>query len=98
EPFEGHLNVTATPVAQGRRERFPPGSVRVPTDQPLGDLVVALLEPSAPDSFFQWGFFDEVLQRTEYMDGYIHEPVAERMLAEDPKLREEFTERLKDPA
>ncbi len=93
-PFEGHVRVTATPAEEKRREKFPPGSVRVPTDQPLGDLVVALLEPAGPDSFFQWGFFHEVLQRTEYIDAYIMEPMAERMMEADPKLREEFTKKL----
>jgi hypothetical protein len=94
EAFEGRVRVTATPVPEQRREKFPPGSVRVSTDQPLGDLVVALLEPAGPDSFFQWGFFHEVLQRTEYIDGYIIEPMAEKMLAEDPKLKEEFMKKL----
>ncbi len=94
EPFEGRVRVTATSVAETRREKFPPGSVCVPTDQPLGDLVVALLDPAGPDSFFQWGFFHEVLQRTEYIDGYILEPMAEKMLKEDPKLREEFIAKL----
>jgi hypothetical protein len=94
QPFEGHVRVTATPVPEKRREKFPPGSVRVPTDQPLGDLAIALLEPAGPDSFFQWGFFHEVLQRTEYIDAYIMEPMAERMMEADPKLREAFTKML----
>jgi hypothetical protein len=94
EPFEGRVRVTATPVEEKRREKFAPGSVRVPTDQPLGDLAIALLEPSGPDSFFQWGFFHEVLQRTEYIDAYIMEPMARRMLDADPKLRDEFTKKL----
>jgi hypothetical protein len=94
QPFEGHVRVTATPVEESRREKFPPGSVRVPTDQPLGDLAIALLEPVGPDSFFQWGFFHEVLQRTEYIDAYIMEPMAQRMMDEDPKLREAFTKKL----
>lgn len=94
EAFEGRVRVTATPAVEKRREKFPPGSVRVPTDQPLGDLVVALLEPAGPDSFFQWGFFHEVLQRTEYIDGYILEPMAEKILQDDPKLREEFINKL----
>ena len=94
QAFEGHVRATATPVAEKRREKFPPGSVRVPTDQPLGDLAIALLEPAGPDSFFQWGFFHEVLQRTEYIDAYIMEPMAERMMRDDPKLRDEFTKKL----
>ncbi len=98
EAYEGHLRVTATPVAQRRRETFPAGSVRVPTDQPLGDLAVLLLEPSSPDSFFQWGFFLEILQRTEYFEAYVMEPIAERMLAEDEELRAEFAKRLEEDA
>lgn len=90
EPFEGRVNVTARPVAERRRETFPAGSVRISTDQPLGDLAVILLEPAAPDSFFQWGFFLEALQQTEYVEGYVMEPMAEAMLAESPALAKEF--------
>lgn len=94
EPFEGHVQVTATPVPEVRREVYPPGSVRIPTDQPLGELAILLLEPAAPDSFFQWGFFHQVLSRTEYIEGYVIERMAERMLEEDPELRRRFLERL----
>lgn len=94
EPFEGHARVTASAVLERRRELFPPGSVRVSTDQPLGDLAVLLLEPASPDSFFQWGFFLEVLQRTEYAEGYVMEPMARAMLEESPELAREFEEAL----
>lgn len=90
------MQVTAKAVALKRTEKFPAGSVRVPTDQPLGDLAVVLLEPSSPDSFFQWGFFDEVLQPTEDIEGYIMEPMAEKMLASDPKLAAEFRDKLEN--
>ena len=88
--FEGHVRVTATEVRERRRERMPAGSVRVSTDQPLGTLATLLLEPSSPDSLFQWGFFNSALSPTEYVEAYIMEPTAERMLAEDPRLAEEF--------
>jgi hypothetical protein len=90
EPFEGRVTVTAVATPERATRTFPPGSVRVPTDQPLGDLAVMLLEPDAPDSFFQWGFFLACLQRTEYVEGYVMEPLAERMLANDPELAAEF--------
>jgi hypothetical protein len=97
-PFEGRVRASATPVAEHRRQVFPPGSVRVSTDQPLGDLAVLLLEPAAPDSFFQWGFFHEVLSRTEYVEDYVMEPMAERMLAEDPDLAAQYLAKLEqDP-
>ncbi len=99
EPFEGRLLVKAKPVAEQRKELYATGSVRVPMDQPLGDLAAVLCEPASPDSFFQWGFFDEVLQQTEDVEEYVMDPMAERMLAADPKLAAEFREKLaKDEA
>jgi hypothetical protein len=53
-----------------------------------------LLEPASPDSYFAWGFFHEVLQPTEYVEAYVMEPMAERMLAEDPELRGSFEKKL----
>jgi hypothetical protein len=82
--------VTADPVMERRRQRFPAGAVRVSLDQPLGLLAALLLEPASPDSFFQWGFFLEILQRTEYVESYVMAPTAERMLAADPELAAEF--------
>lgn len=93
-PFEGHVRVSAATRLEDRTEVFAPGSVRIPTDQPLGDLAILLLEPASSDSFFQWGFFHSILQRTEYMEGYVVEPLAERMLAENPQLEEEFRQAL----
>jgi murein tripeptide amidase MpaA len=93
-PFEGRYTLTTGVKAETRQEFFPAGSVRVPTDQPLGDLVVALLEPESDDSLLAWGFFLEILQRTEYMEGYVLAPLAERMLASDPKLKSDFEAKL----
>jgi murein tripeptide amidase MpaA len=96
--FEGHVRVTAAATTEKRRELFPAGTLRIPTDQDLGTLAVLLLEPSSPDSFFQWGFFNSILSPTEYVEGYIMEPMAERMLAEDPKLAEEFRRKVETDA
>ncbi|HEX7833414.1 MAG TPA: carboxypeptidase, partial [Thermoanaerobaculia bacterium] len=96
--FEGHVRVTATETPEKRRERFPAGSIRIPTDQPLGTLAVLLLEPSSPDSLFQWGFLHSILSPTEYVEGYIMEPMAAKMLAEDPALAAEFQKKLEDDA
>ena len=98
-PFEGHVHVTPHVAIERQRRTFGAGSVRVPTNQPLGDLAMLLLEPESSDSFFQWGFFDAVLQPTEYVEAYIMEPMAERMLAENAELRAAFESKLqKDPA
>jgi murein tripeptide amidase MpaA len=97
-PFEGHVGVTASAVPENHTETFYPGSARIDTDQPLGDLAVQLLEPSSPDSFLQWGFFMEIFNRTEYIEEYAIEPLAQRMLASDPVLKSQFEEKKKsDP-
>jgi hypothetical protein len=58
-----------------------------------------LLEPTAPDSFVSWGFFNGIFERKEYMEAYVAEEAAREMLARDLKLKEEFEARLKsDPA
>jgi hypothetical protein len=92
---EGHVQITVTRVTPQQRDwTFPTGSVRVPTDQPLGDIVVLLLEPQSSESFFAWGLFPEVLSRVEYIEGYAIAPLAERMLAADPALKAEFEAKL----
>ena len=92
---EGHVGVTVTGVTPERRDwTFPAGSVRVPTDQPLGDIVVLLLEPQSSESFFAWGLFPEVLSRVEYIDSYAIAPLAEAMMAADPALKAAFEAKL----
>ncbi|WP_396593711.1 M14 family metallopeptidase [Brevundimonas sp. R86498] len=97
---EGHVQATVTDVSPERRDwTFVPGSVRVPTDQPLGDIAVLLLEPQSSESFFAWGLFPEVLSRVEYIEGYAIAPMAEAMMAADPALKAEFEAKLAaDPA
>ena len=99
-PFEGRVLVEldTPPTVERHREVYPPGSVRIPLDQPLGGLAAQLLEPMAPDSFLRWGFFLEIMSRTEYIEGYVIDPLAERMLAEDDALRQEFERRLAEDA
>lgn len=92
---EGHVQTSVKTVEVERRDwTFPAGSVRVPTDQPLGDVVVLLLEPQSSESFFAWGMIPEVLNRVEYIEGYAIAPLADRMLAADPELKAEFEAKL----
>ncbi len=95
EPSEGRARAHGTPVAETHTETFPAGSARIPTDQPLGDLAVLLLEPGSQDSFYRWGFFLGMLERTEYVEGYVMEPMASQMLADDPRLARAFMDSLR---
>lgn len=93
---EGHVPLKSTGyVHETRRELYPAGSVRVPSDQPLGLLAAAMLEAESPESLLAWGYFPEILQRTEYVEAYVVAPMADAMLARDPKLKAAFDQKLK---
>ncbi len=105
QPFEGHIQVDAITKTEIRNQLFEVGSVYISTDQPLGDLAMLLLEPLSKDSYFSWGFFLSIFQRTEYIEAYVMEPMAKKMLKESPALQKEFEEKkatdsafAKDPA
>ncbi|CAN5902113.1 M14 family metallopeptidase [soil metagenome] len=96
---EGHVAISVKDVTPERRDwTFMPGSVRVSTDQPLGDLVVLLLEPQSSESFFAWGMIPEVLTRVEYIEAYAIAPLADQMLAGDAALKAEFEAKLASDA
>ncbi|MEW6996117.1 M14 family metallopeptidase [Colwelliaceae bacterium BS250] len=88
-PFEGHLTVNAQFDTIKVSKKIPAGWLKVTTDQDLGKLTVALLDPRAPDSYFNWGFFNQMFQRTEYIESYAIVPLAHKLL-KDKKLKAEF--------
>jgi hypothetical protein len=98
QSFEGRVGIelASPPRLEKRKETFPAGTIRVPTDQPLGDLAMLLLEPESEDSLLRWGYFLEILSRTEYVEPYVMAPMAEKMLAADPALAAEFAKKLED--
>lgn len=97
--YEGRVRVKPGTLVREQRElKLLPGSVRVSTDQPLGDLAMFLLEPESPDSLFQWGFFLEMLSRTEYVEAYVMEPMAKKMMEDDPALARAFEAKLEADA
>ncbi|WP_140908638.1 M14 family metallopeptidase [Cognatiluteimonas lumbrici] len=95
-PMEGHQR--AAIEGDWRQVAAPvlPGSLFVPIAQPLSRLVVHVLEPRAPDSIARWGGFNNAFERKEYMEPYVAEAEARRMLAADPALKAEFEAKLRD--
>ena len=97
-PFEGRLmpSFEAEPVRE--RRTFAAGSIVVPLAQPSARVAINLLEPEAPDSLVHWGFFDAIFEQKEYGENYVLEKLARDMLAKDPKLRDEYQEKLASDA
>ncbi|MEA5125196.1 M14 family metallopeptidase [Xanthomonas floridensis] len=91
---EGHQTVEVSGQWREERRAVPAGSLFVPIAQPKARLVMAMLEPQAPDSLLQWGFFNTAFERKEYMEAYVAEDVARDMLARDAGLKAQFEQRL----
>lgn len=92
--FEGRQT---TKLTGGWTEEHQPvlqGSLYVPIGQPEARLVMALLEPQAPDSLAFWGFFNACFEQKEYMENYVAEEQGKKMLERDPALAAEFQKRL----
>ena len=73
---------------------FAAGSVVVTTDQRASKVAMHWLEPEAPDSALQWGLLDAIFEQKEYGEGYVLERLARKMIAADPKLKQEFDQKL----
>ncbi len=108
EVFRASKSTLATASVEGRQRNTVEGAWRsetralsagvlfVPIGQPKARLVMALLEPTAPDSLVAWGDFNNAFEQKEYMEDYVAEDVARQQLAADLKLAAEFATRLRD--
>lgn len=93
---EGRQRLQVSGQWREEKRTVPAGSLFVPIAQPRSRLAMTLLEPQAPDSLLQWGWFNNQFERKEYMEDYVAEQVARQMLSADPALREEFARRLRE--
>ncbi|MBU8978226.1 M14 family metallopeptidase [Lysobacter sp. MMG2] len=97
QSVEGHQRITLEGKWSPETQDIGAGALFVPIDQPKARLVMALLEPQAPDALVAWGEFNNYFERKEYMEDYVAEEVAREML-KDPKVKAAFEQRLKDDA
>lgn len=97
-PFEGRFRVNAEFEYKPKKVELDKSWVKVSTDQPLGLLATHLLHPEAVDSLFQWGFFNTIFQRTEYVENYALIPYSKKQLNENNKLAKAFKQKLQNKA
>lgn len=99
-PYEKHYphkHIKVTPTRT--RIQVTKGDYIVWLIQPAKRYLIETLEPTAPDGFFAWNYFDAILQQKEYFSAYVFEDIAAELLKANPKLKEELERRRKsDPA
>lgn len=96
-PYEGRQTVSVKGEWKADVQDLPKGTLFVPAAQAKLFLAMHLFEPTAPDSFAAWGFFNAHLEQKEYLEDYLAEAYA-RELLKQPKVKAEFDARLKDEA
>lgn len=90
-PYEGHhmkRNVKVEPITINRQ--FYKGDVLIKTGTRFDYFLASVLEPTAYDSYFAWGFFDSMLQQKEWFSDYVWEDKAHEILLENEALRKDF--------
>ncbi len=89
--YEGHYLHYNTKVTSTKKAiPFKAGDYWVPTAQEGIRYLIETLEPMATDSFFNWNFFDTVLQQKEGFSPYVFEDIALEILQKNQQLRDTF--------
>lgn len=91
QAYEGHYQHYSTKVISTQKEvTFNRGDYYIKTNQPAFRYLLETLEPQAPDSFFNWNFFDTILQQKEGFSPYVWEDMALQLLENNTDLKTAF--------
>ncbi len=91
EAYEGHYLHSGTKVTRWLDSvTLQAGDYLAYVDADNLNFLVNVLEPIAPDSYFNWNFFDAILQQKEWFSSYVFEDIAADLLKKDPELKKRF--------
>ena len=95
--YEGHyLHYNTTVSKSTKKITFRTGDLYIPTNQNGVRYLLETLEASATDSFFNWNFFDTILQQKEGYSAYVFEDIAADILAKNPVIKKQLEDKLKN--
>ncbi len=95
--YEGHYpNNSATVLTKKENIRFRSGDFIFEVGSHGGRFLVETLEPTATDSYFNWNFFDTILQQKEGFSPYVFEDLAKQLIDAEPELRKAFNKKKKE--
>lgn len=93
-PYEGHyMHYNTETETSNKQILFKKGDYLIDTKQEGIRYILEVLEPEAPDSFFNWNYFDTILQQKEHYSSYVFEDIAESILKNDLTLKKKFEEK-----
>jgi len=93
--YEGHYPHYNTLVTTTLKEvKFNKGDIYIPVNQFGARYIIETLEASATDSFFNWNFFDSILQQKEGYSAYVFEDIAEQFLLKNPTVKVELEKKI----
>lgn len=87
-PYEGHYlhsNVKLNLIEQSLQ--YYAGDYVVYTNQATNRYIIETLEPQATDSYFNWNFFDSILDMKEHYSAYVFEDTGAELLKHNPELK-----------
>jgi hypothetical protein len=89
--YEGHYIHRNTKVTSKIvKMTFAKGDYLISTKQKGVKYLIEAFEPEGVDSFFNWNFFDPILQQKEHYSEYIFEDTAAKLLKENQQLKAEL--------
>lgn len=94
-PYEGHYPHNNTKISTTKvKIQFRKGDYLFKTQQKGVKFLLETLEPEAIDSYFNWNFFDTILQQKEGYSDYVFEDLANDYLNLHPELRNQLKEKI----
>ena len=95
--YEGHYPHNSTKLSSERTKvKFRKGDYLFKTNQIGVKFLLETLEPEAIDSYFNWNFFDTILQQKEGYSEYVFEDLANDYLTKNPELRAKLEQKKKE--
>lgn len=92
--YEGHYPHSNTQVVVSKTKvNFRKGDYVFATQQDGVKYLLETLEPEAVDSFFNWNFFDTILQQKEGYSDYVFEDAATEYLKQHPEIKAKLEEK-----
>ncbi len=92
--YEGHYLHSKVKVKYEKQfVKLYKGDYIISLNQPSARYLIEVLEPTAPDAFFAWGFFDAILQQKEYYSDYVFEDEGARLLQADKVLQQKLNDK-----